>query len=280
MSASPLYDPSNYRPGQPGWSGQVGRLEFVNPTSQTVRVRLYSPDAPGNVFVDSTVGSGANHFLVGNSALGMDWGIQVDESEICILGLVADWIAVGSEHIFRTTPEQVALGENTTYDPLPYRPGTAWWGNQIGKVAMINQTPSSVFARLYHPDGPERVFGTYRIDPGQNLFLANGSAVGMDWGIQVNNHKIRILGLVSDWNFFENQHVFQTWPERLIDSATSITRRKLGKRRKDCGLSVHAMATLLGLEDDKLRQIERGDIPFEEVVAERALAVLNQNCPS
>lgn len=99
------------------------------------------------------------------------------------------------------------------YDPSYYRPGQPGWTNQIGDLAFVNTTSQLVSVKLYHPDAPDRVFGTYPISPGANNFLLG--PIGMDWGIQVDNSPIRIVGLVSDWNLFSGKYIFQTWPDKL-----------------------------------------------------------------
>lgn len=104
---------------------------------------------------------------------------------------------------------------NPLYDPSPYRPGTSGWTGQIGRIAFINGNEIPVLVRLYHPDAPDQVFENYQVQPGANIFLANNANIGMDWGIQVDNSRIRIVGLVSDWNFFDGANIFQTWPERI-----------------------------------------------------------------
>jgi len=105
------------------------------------------------------------------------------------------------------------------YDPSPYRPGTPGWTGQIGRIAVVNTTEYPVSVSLYHPDAPGAVFGTYIIEPGANNFIANGANIGMDWGIQVDNSEVRIVGLVSDWNFFEGTNIFQTWPKKILMNA-------------------------------------------------------------
>jgi hypothetical protein len=98
---------------------------------------------------------------------------------------------------------------STTYNPVPYRPGTSGWTGRIGKVAFNNGTQNSVRVTLYHPDAPERPFKSWTILPGQNIFFGDDN-YGMDWGIQVNNSPVYILGRVSAWNNFNGQQIFQS----------------------------------------------------------------------
>jgi hypothetical protein len=103
---------------------------------------------------------------------------------------------------------------SSTYDPQPYRPGTAGWTGRVGKIVFSNGTGIPVSVNLYHPDTPNRIFGTWTIQPGQNVYLGENN-YGMDWGIKVNNSPICIVGLVSDWNAFNGTLMFQTSVERL-----------------------------------------------------------------
>jgi hypothetical protein len=109
---------------------------------------------------------------------------------------------------------QSATACSSTYDPRPYRPGTSGWTGRVGKIAFNNGTGSSVSVKLYHPDAPSRVFGSWNVQPGQNLFLGDNN-YGMDWGIQVDGSSICIVGSVSDWNSYSGSQIFQTWVQRI-----------------------------------------------------------------
>jgi len=86
-ACSPNYNPNGYRPGQTGWTGKVAKLAFNNSTNSPVNVTLYHPDSKAP-FKSWNIASGKNIFLDRNN-YGMDWGIQVDNSEICIVGRVS-----------------------------------------------------------------------------------------------------------------------------------------------------------------------------------------------
>jgi len=109
---------------------------------------------------------------------------------------------------------QSAAACSSTYDPRPYRPGTAGWNGRVGQIAFNNGTSASVKVTLFHPDAPARAFNSWNVQPGQNLFLG-GDNYGMDWGIQVDGSPICIVGSVSDWNSFNGSQIFQTWVERV-----------------------------------------------------------------
>jgi hypothetical protein len=103
---------------------------------------------------------------------------------------------------------------SSTYDPRPYRPGTSGWNGRVGQIAFNNGTSTSVKVTLFHPDAPASAFNSWNVQPKQNLYLG-GDSYGMDWGIQVNDSPICIVGSVSDWNSFNGSHIFQTWVERV-----------------------------------------------------------------
>lgn len=100
------YDPSPYRPGTPGWDGRIGKIAFYNGTNQTVKVTLYHPDAPNQIFDTWDIEPGANLFI-GDNSYGMDWGIKVDNSNTCIVGLVSDWNYFNGAYNFQTWPERL-----------------------------------------------------------------------------------------------------------------------------------------------------------------------------
>jgi hypothetical protein len=105
-ACSSKYDPRPYRPGTSRWNGRVGQIAFNNSTSTSVKVTLFHPDAPARAFKSWNVQPGQNLFLGGDN-YGMDWGIQVDRSRICILGSVSDWNSFNGSQIFQTWVERV-----------------------------------------------------------------------------------------------------------------------------------------------------------------------------
>jgi len=105
-ACSSVYEPQGYRPGTSGWTGQVGQIAFNNSTRNSVRVTLYHPDAPRRAFNSWNVRPGQNLFL-GRDNYGMDWGIQLNGSAICILGSVSDWNSFNGSKIFQTWVERV-----------------------------------------------------------------------------------------------------------------------------------------------------------------------------
>ena len=106
VACSSTYDPRPYRPGTSGWTGRVGPIAFNNGTSNSVQVTLYHPDAPDRAFNSWNVQPGQNLFLGGDN-YGMDWGIQVDSSPICIVGSVSDWKSYNGGQGFQTWVERI-----------------------------------------------------------------------------------------------------------------------------------------------------------------------------
>jgi hypothetical protein len=91
---STTYNPTTYRPGTSQWDGHIGEIAFFNSTSSKVRVTLYHPDAPWWSFATWNFPAGVNARLSYNSRpfnIGMDWGIQVNNSPICIVKAVSGW---------------------------------------------------------------------------------------------------------------------------------------------------------------------------------------------
>jgi hypothetical protein len=88
------YDPSNYRPGTSLWDGHIGSISFNNPTSSKVKVTLYHPDLPWSPYHSWDISGRTNKRLSYKNkelTFGMNWGIQVNDSPICILKVVSDW---------------------------------------------------------------------------------------------------------------------------------------------------------------------------------------------
>jgi hypothetical protein len=88
------YDPSRYGPGTALWDGHQGAIAFYNPTSTPVKVTLYDPEAPQTAFASWQVAARTNTWLKYRKQrldLSMDWGIQVNDSPICILKIASNW---------------------------------------------------------------------------------------------------------------------------------------------------------------------------------------------
>ena len=90
------YNPASYRQGTSLWDGHIGNIAFNNPTTSTVKVTLYHPDAPSWAFSSWNIPARVNGTLYYNSkpvVIGMDWGIQVNDSPICIVKVASNWVS-------------------------------------------------------------------------------------------------------------------------------------------------------------------------------------------
>jgi Caspase domain len=105
-ACSSVFDPTLYRPGTPQWDGHIGKIAFNNGTDRTVKVTLYHPDNPSTPFGSWDIQPGANT-LLGDDNYGMDWGIQVDNSNICIVKLVSDFYDDSNGIHFQTWSERL-----------------------------------------------------------------------------------------------------------------------------------------------------------------------------
>jgi tetratricopeptide (TPR) repeat protein len=77
----------------------------------------------------------------------------------------------------------------------------------IGKVAFKNTENNVVKITLYDPNASEKVFGTYTIQPGSYVYIGEDSH-SSDWGIQMNDRLICVLGRVSTWETSSSQPYF------------------------------------------------------------------------
>ncbi len=103
-ACSATYDPTPYKPGSSGWNGRVGKIAFYNGKENLVKVTLYHPDAPSIPFGVWEIPSKVNLFL-GEGPYGMDWGVQVDDGNICIIDTASNWDDTAKH--FQTWPEKL-----------------------------------------------------------------------------------------------------------------------------------------------------------------------------
>ncbi|BAP54574.1 hypothetical protein THII_0277 [Thioploca ingrica] len=100
------YNPNDYRPGAALWDGHSGSIAFNNPTVSTVTVKLYHPDIPQWTWGTWIIPARTESWLYDNNQkliLSMDWGIQVNDSPICILKVVSNWDSDGNYFQASTT---------------------------------------------------------------------------------------------------------------------------------------------------------------------------------
>ena len=90
----------------------TARLAVINGTNQPITIKLYHPDdsTPGQrPFSTTVIEPGQNSYL-GPHVYGADWGIQVDQSCIRYVGLVADWNLFQGSYVFQTWPTRIHAG--------------------------------------------------------------------------------------------------------------------------------------------------------------------------
>lgn len=102
-----------------------------------------------------------------------------------------------------TCPSNYAIGTSSSNS-----------GEQTGRLAFTNNGNESVSVNLYSPDAPKQPFGTWRVDPGQQLILGQ-QTYSANWGIQVNCSRIHPLSEVSDLASAGGSNIFETSADRV-----------------------------------------------------------------
>ncbi|KAM3089851.1 tetratricopeptide repeat protein [Phormidesmis sp. 146-35] len=90
---------------------------------------------------------------------------------------------------------------SSTYSPpatVEERRSAGLFDGKIGRAAFKNSGSDAITLTLYHPDAPANPFGKFTIEPGQFVYIGADN-YGSDWGLQMNDGSICILGKVSDW---------------------------------------------------------------------------------
>jgi|GEM_PF-2886350 len=95
------------------------------------------------------------------------------------------------------------------------RVASGLFDGHTGKIGFQNDKDYPVTVNLYHPDAPDRIFGSYRVESKQNIYLGDNVVIGGDWGIQVEGSGICIVGKVSKFDSYGNGNFFQTWTSQL-----------------------------------------------------------------
>lgn len=106
-----------------------------------------------------------------------------------------------------------------------YNPGTAQQrtkagllDGRVGPIKLVNNTATATIISLYHPDAPKRVFKYWFAEPGQSYLLGTDN-YSSDWGIQVDEGPICLIGRVSTWD----GRTFTTFPSRLYIADVPLT---------------------------------------------------------
>jgi hypothetical protein len=97
LNAQTITCASSYEPGAPLqrsqsglFDGRIGPIKVTNNTETAAVISLYHPDAPQRIFKYWYAEPGQSYFL-GTDSYSSDWGIQMDEGPVCIVGRVATW---------------------------------------------------------------------------------------------------------------------------------------------------------------------------------------------
>jgi hypothetical protein len=131
-------------------------------------------------------------------------------------------LAVYSINFF--IPQTVKSQPNcsSTYNPpktVEERRSQGWFDGRIARAAFKNTSKelsaSIMTITLYHPDAPSQPFAVYSILPQELKFLSQDNYVS-DWGIQLGEGPICLLGKVSIWKIDSNNRpYFLSTPESL-----------------------------------------------------------------
>lgn len=107
---------------------------------------------------------------------------------------------------------------SSTYEPpatVQERRNAGWFDGRVGRAAFRNNSDQTRIITLYHPDN-SAPFRFWVIDPEKFVYLGEFN-YGSDFGIQINDEPICLIGRVSTYSAKEG---FVVTPE--IMGATSI----------------------------------------------------------
>ena len=112
-----------------------------------------------------------------------------------------------------TAPLRAQAQCTASYEPgaQPQRITTGLFDGRVGSIKVINNTENATLISLYHPDAPKRVFKYWYAEPGESYLLGTDN-YSSDWGIQVDEGPICIVGRVASWD----GSTFTTFPSRLF----------------------------------------------------------------
>ncbi len=105
-----------------------------------------------------------------------------------------------------------AQGCASSYEPgtLQQRTNAGLFDGRVGPIKVVNNTETATIVSLYHPDAPKRIFKYWYAEPGQSYLLGTDN-YSSDWGIQVDEGPICLVGRVASWD----GQLFTTFPSRL-----------------------------------------------------------------
>lgn len=102
--------------------------------------------------------------------------------------------------IAKTSPGDIPFYNPGTFEE---RVRSGLFDYRVGRIKVTNSTSNTICVKLYHPDDPRRIFSKQAIPVGVTIF-SPGGPYGSDWGIQVNESKINIIGKIANWNNADN----------------------------------------------------------------------------
>ncbi|PSB24592.1 hypothetical protein [Stenomitos frigidus] len=118
-------------------------------------------------------------------------------------------------------PSAQAQNCASSYEPgtLQQRTKSGLLDSRIGPIKIVNNTQTATIVSLYHPDAPKRIFKYWYAEPGKSYLLGTDS-YSSDWGIQVDEGPICLVGRVASWD----GHIFTTFPSRLfiVDAPVAV----------------------------------------------------------
>ena len=132
---------ASYEPGAPLhrsqsglFDGRIGPIKVTNNTETAAVISLYHPDAPKRIFKYWYAEPGQSYFL-GTDSYSSDWGIQMDEGPICLVGRVASW----DGKMFTTFPSRLFI----TDAPTATRSATSKSQTAVALTPPLPQPPET-----------------------------------------------------------------------------------------------------------------------------------------
>jgi WD40 repeat protein len=133
-----------------------------------------------------------------------------------------------SRELLNTITSSSSVTEKDPRCSLLYAPGlypervfsTLFDDNRVGRIQLENQAGKSISVKLYHPDYPGSAWGSFQINPDDQWIFPSSQdnyGFGSDWGIQIDDSQICILGRIGDWSSPSNEsmHIFRTTSNRF-----------------------------------------------------------------
>jgi hypothetical protein len=121
-------------------------------------------------------------------------------------------------NIAKTSPREIPFYNPGTFEQ---RVKSGLFDYLVGRIEIRNSTVDTICVKLYHPDDPNRIFSKQPIPVGNAIFLTGGP-YGSDWGIQVNESKINIIGKISIWDKATNTFSYEYNPSDVTSPYSDV----------------------------------------------------------